>query len=77
MRFGTDLMRQADLVGLLSEDAPRLTRTYLSPEHRQAGEYLIACNEYCGVGHHTMAAKLHVVPARQWQAPAKEVADVR
>jgi len=42
-----------------------------------AGEYLIACNEYCGVGHHTMAAKLHVVPASQWKAPAKEVADVR
>lgn len=34
------------------------------------GEYLIACNEYCGVGHHTMAAKLHVVPRAQWQAPS-------
>jgi cytochrome c oxidase subunit 2 len=33
------------------------------------GEYLIACNEYCGVGHHTMAAKLHVVPKAQWQSP--------
>jgi cytochrome c oxidase subunit 2 len=43
----------------------------------EAGEYLIACNEYCGVGHHTMAAKLHVVPRSKWQAPAKEVADVR
>ena len=42
-----------------------------------AGEYLIACNEYCGVGHHMMAAKLHVVPASQWQAPAPEVAHVR
>ena len=42
-----------------------------------AGEYLIACNEYCGVGHHTMAAKLHVVPSAQWKAPAREVADVR
>ena len=42
-----------------------------------AGEYLIACNEYCGVGHHTMAAKMHVVPQSQWQAPAQEVADVR
>ena len=34
-----------------------------------AGEYLITCNEYCGVGHHTMAAKLHVVAREQWQAP--------
>jgi cytochrome c oxidase subunit 2 len=42
-----------------------------------AGEYLSACNESCGVGHHTMAAKLHVVPASQWKAPAQEVADVR
>jgi cytochrome c oxidase subunit II len=25
------------------------------------GEYLIACNEYCGVGHHMMFAKLHAV----------------
>jgi cytochrome c oxidase subunit 2 len=39
-----------------------------------AGEYLVACNEYCGVGHHTMAAKLHVVPRSVWRAPAREVA---
>lgn len=49
MRFGTDLMRQADLVGLLSEDPPRLTRTYLSPEHRQAGEYLIGLMRRAGM----------------------------
>jgi cytochrome c oxidase subunit 2 len=42
-----------------------------------AGEYLIACNEYCGVGHHTMSAKLHVVPRSQWQSPAREAANVR
>jgi len=39
-----------------------------------AGEYLITCNEYCGVGHHTMAAKLHVVPRAQWHVPAGVVA---
>ena len=33
-----------------------------------AGEYLVACNEYCGIGHHTMAGKLHVVPKDQWKA---------
>jgi cytochrome c oxidase subunit 2 len=38
-------------------------------QFNEPGEYLIACNEYCGVGHHTMAAKLHVVPQAQWQAP--------
>jgi cytochrome c oxidase subunit 2 len=37
------------------------------------GEYLIACNEYCGIGHHTMAAKLHVVPRGQWQPPATTI----
>jgi cytochrome c oxidase subunit 2 len=34
------------------------------------GEYLIACNEYCGVGHHTMASRLRVVPRAAWTAPA-------
>ena len=33
------------------------------------GDYLIACNEYCGIGHHTMAGKLKVVPKSQWKAP--------
>src|SRR5262249_12172473 len=41
MKFGTELMRQADALGLFTEDPPRVTRTYLSPQHRQAGEYLI------------------------------------
>jgi cytochrome c oxidase subunit 2 len=38
-----------------------------------SGEYLVACNEYCGVGHHTMATKLKVVPRATWRAPAQEV----
>ena len=36
----------------------------------KAGEYLIACNEYCGIGHHTMAGKLVIVPKAEWQPPA-------
>ena len=31
---------------------------------QKPGEYLIVCNEYCGLGHHVMAAKLIVEPAR-------------
>ena len=27
----------------------------------QAGEFGIVCNEYCGIGHHTMTGKLYVV----------------
>jgi cytochrome c oxidase subunit 2 len=34
-----------------------------------AGDYMIACNEYCGVGHHLMFGKLTVVPQSQWHAP--------
>jgi cytochrome c oxidase subunit 2 len=41
-----------------------------------AGEYLVVCNEYCGIGHHTMFGKLHVVPADQWEPPkGKTVVD--
>lgn len=30
----------------------------------QPGEYLIVCNEYCGLGHHVMSAKLIVEAVR-------------
>ncbi len=30
------------------------------------GEYMVACNEYCGQGHHLMYGKVNVVPAAQW-----------
>src|SRR5437867_5843620 len=49
MRFGTELMRQADVLGLFSEDTPRLTRTYLRPHHKQAGEYLIGLMRSAGM----------------------------
>lgn len=39
-----------------------------------AGEYLVACNEYCGIGHHNMAGKLVVVPATEWSAPGTAAA---
>ncbi|HKE41384.1 MAG TPA: allantoate amidohydrolase [Casimicrobiaceae bacterium] len=49
MRFGTELMRQADVLGLFTEDSPRVTRTYLSPQHKQAGEYLIGLMRRAGM----------------------------
>ena len=49
MRFGTELMRQADALGLFSEDSPRITRTYLSEQHKQAGEYLIGLMRRAGM----------------------------
>jgi cytochrome c oxidase subunit 2 len=35
----------------------RLTHTFDQP-----GEYLVVCHEYCGAGHHIMAAKVIVEP---------------
>ena len=49
MRYGTELMRQADVLGLFSEDAPLVTRTYLSEQHKQAGEYLIGLMKRAGM----------------------------
>ena len=33
----------------------------LQVQPTRAGTYTIICNEYCGINHHTMAAKLYVV----------------
>ena len=33
----------------------------LTPEG--VGEYGVVCNEYCGIGHHQMVGKIHVVAA--------------
>ncbi len=27
----------------------------------KAGEYAVVCNEFCGIDHHTMVGKIHVV----------------
>ena len=49
MRFGSELMRQADDLARFSEDAPRVTRTYLSTQHKRAGEYLIGLMQHAGM----------------------------
>jgi allantoate deiminase len=49
MRFGTELMQQADVLAGFSEDAPRVTRTYLSAQHKQAGDYLIGLMRRAGM----------------------------
>ena len=33
----------------------------LTVKPNQAGQYGIVCNEYCGIGHHTMVGRIHVV----------------
>ena len=49
MRFGTALMAQADVLARHSCDLPRITRTYLSPQHKAAGEYLIGLMRAAGM----------------------------
>ena len=31
----------------------------------KAGEYTVVCNEFCGLGHHAMTGRIHVVPRGQ------------
>ena len=49
MNFGTEILKQADVLATFTEDAPRVTRTYLSNEHRQAGDYLISLMRDAGM----------------------------
>lgn len=49
MKFGTQLMRQADDLAAFSEMAGGITRAYLTPQHRQAGDYLIALMRSAGM----------------------------
>ncbi len=42
-------MAQADALGRFTEDAPRITRTYLSEQHKQAGDYLIGLMRNAGM----------------------------
>jgi len=41
LRFGQALLRQAEALAQFTEDAPRLTRRYLTPQHKAAGDYLL------------------------------------
>ncbi|MBL8310310.1 MAG: allantoate amidohydrolase [Burkholderiales bacterium] len=49
MKFGPDILKQADVLASFSEDAPQVTRTYLSKEHKQAGDYLIGLMRDAGM----------------------------
>jgi allantoate deiminase len=40
MRYGPEILRQSELLGAISQDEGRLTRTFLTPEHRRAGELI-------------------------------------
>ncbi|MEQ1595718.1 MAG: allantoate amidohydrolase [Casimicrobium sp.] len=52
MKFGSDILKQADVLAGFTEDAPLITRTYLSKEHKAAGEYLIGLMRDAGMNAH-------------------------
>ena len=49
---GARLMAQADALAAFSEDPPRVTRVFLSPEHRAAGEAIAAWMREAGMRTH-------------------------
>jgi allantoate deiminase len=49
MRFGDALMVEANELAKFTEDPPRVTRRFLTPQHRQAGEYLIELMREAGM----------------------------
>ena len=50
-------------VELIPGEVARLHYTFDEP-----GVYRVTCNEYCGIGHHTMLGSVTVLPASQWNA---------
>ena len=41
MRFGSTILEQAEILGAITEEPGRVTRTYLTPQHRAAGDRII------------------------------------
>ncbi len=42
MRFGSAIIERCETLGAITEEPGRVTRTYLTPQHRQAGEQILA-----------------------------------
>ncbi len=58
---GFQLIRSNGQAMLIPGYVSQFTTTF------QPGEYLVACNEYCGLGHHTMAGRLTAVSKAEWR----------
>ncbi|HPU51821.1 MAG TPA: allantoate amidohydrolase [Burkholderiaceae bacterium] len=48
-RLGRELLAQADRLAGFTEDPPRLTRVYLSPQHRAAGDHIASLMRAAGM----------------------------
>jgi hydantoinase/carbamoylase family amidase len=51
-RFGDSILARAEQLAAITQDAPRLTRAYLTPEHRQAGELIASWMREAGMEVH-------------------------
>lgn len=51
-RFGESILARAELLAAITAEAPRLTRAYLTPEHRRAGELIAGWMREAGMSVH-------------------------
>ena len=51
-RFGDSILARAELLATITEDVPRVTRAYLTPEHRRAGERIAGWMREAGMSVH-------------------------
>jgi hydantoinase/carbamoylase family amidase len=51
-RFGESILARAELLAAITQDAPRVTRAYLTPEHRRAGELIASWMREAGMSVH-------------------------
>ena len=49
MQFGEAILEQAEILGAITEEPGRLTRTYLTPQHREAGERILGWMREAGM----------------------------
>jgi allantoate deiminase len=49
MNYGNSILERADILGRISEDTGRITRTFLTAQHRRAGEQIIAWMQEAGM----------------------------
>ncbi|MEO7760510.1 MAG: allantoate amidohydrolase [Casimicrobiaceae bacterium] len=49
MNHGQTILEQADILGAITEEPGRVTRTYLTPQHRQAGELILGWMREAGM----------------------------
>ncbi len=51
-RFGESILARAERLAAITQDAPRVTRAYLTPEHRRAGELIESWMREAGMSVH-------------------------